>query len=93
MDIKAFETSLNDLQTTTLSSFEGAQTYAELRVCLQFCMKKGGPFDAVIALLRGVAPADRPVAGEKLNELKRTIEEAYRARAHQLVVVGLGEQL
>lgn len=84
---------LDQIRTDALSAFQAAQSTAELeQVKARFLGKTGALTDLLKQL--GKLPAEeRPAAGSRINEVKQSLEEAFRVRREAMETRALEEQL
>ncbi len=80
MALAEFVKQLDDLAASATAAFDAASDAAALEAArVEYLGAKKGRFKAVQKNMGSVEPADRPVAGKRLNEVKTRIEQAYAA--------------
>ncbi|MEO5728996.1 MAG: phenylalanine--tRNA ligase subunit alpha, partial [Byssovorax sp.] len=82
--VQAIEEGLARLGTSFRDAFASAATEQSLRLEHAKVLGKKGDLTAVLALMRNVAPAERPRAGAAVNTFKEQVEAAFEARLRDL---------
>jgi phenylalanyl-tRNA synthetase alpha chain len=82
--VLAIEHGLAALGTRYHDAFAAAQSEQALRLEHAKILGKKGELTAVLALMRNVPAADRPVAGAKVNAFKEEVESAFAERLRAL---------
>lgn len=91
--IRAIEEGLAGLGSAFEVAFAEAANEVALRAAHAKLLGKKGDLTAVLALLRDVAPADRPAAGAKVNAFKESVEAAFQARLRALGAAAVAAEL
>lgn len=84
MALADFLAELDHLQSAALAAFAAAGDQAALETArVEFLGAKSGQLKTVQKQLGSVAPADKPVAGKRFNELKQAVEAAFQDAQHR----------
>ncbi len=89
MALQSFLDQLDDLRTRAVEAFAKAadsETLESVRVA--YLGAKNGRFKDVQKLLGGIDKSDKPTAGQRLNEVKSAITDAFEAAAAALQAGG-----
>jgi len=85
--------SLDQLRSAALSTVAGSADLAALdRVRVDY-LGKSGQLTARLKALGGLPPAERPTAGQAINEVKAVLQEAIEARKAELEQIALATRL
>jgi len=85
--------SLDQLRSAALSAVAGSADLAALdRVRVDY-LGKSGQLTARLKALGGLPPAERPTAGQAINEVKAVLQEAIEARKAELEQIALATRL
>ncbi|MBN1854224.1 MAG: phenylalanine--tRNA ligase subunit alpha [Pirellulales bacterium] len=85
MALQDFLADLAQLASDAQSAFANATDFESLEVTrIEFLGAKGGRLRIVQKGLGNVDSADKPAAGKRLNEVKRNIEDAFRAAKEKI---------
>lgn len=80
MTLADFLAELDQLQSTALAAFDAADDDSAIEAArIEFLGAKSGCLKTVQKKLGAIAPADKPAAGKRFNELKQAIEKAFQA--------------
>ncbi len=89
MALSTFLTELDSLSAEAAEAFASAADQSTLEAArVQFVGAKSGRLKAVQKGLGAVDKTDRPAAGKRFNEVKQSIEAAYRSAVARLTAVG-----
>jgi len=70
-------TNLEEIKTQALESFRGAKTSQDLyQLKVQF-LGKSGPLSLFMREMKNLSPQERPLFGQRVNEVKQALEEVY----------------
>ncbi len=85
MAIDAFLQSLTELEASALGAFAAAPDAAALEAArIEFLGAKNGRFKSVQKGLGTIPPADKPLAGKRLNEVRDAIQSGFDCATERL---------
>ncbi|MBM4005641.1 MAG: phenylalanine--tRNA ligase subunit alpha [Planctomycetes bacterium] len=85
MPLSDFITALDELATQALAAFQATADKSALETArVEFLGAKNGRLKLTQQRMTAVDPADRPAAGQKLNQVKSTIQAAFEAASQRL---------
>lgn len=91
--VQAIEDGLAALGTQYRDAFAAAQTEQALRLEHAKILGKKGDLTAVLALMRHVPNASRPLVGTKVNTFKEEVETAFSQRLKQIARAAVEAEL
>ncbi len=93
MDIDAFQSKLNELQSEATRRIRQAESKDEAIKAKNAYLGRDGDIQEMMSIIGELPDEDKPTAGRIANEAKETVKSAYEARLEELEQLQLERQL